>query len=630
GAAAAFRDAAAEAPEGRDWMLALAADADARAGDPAAAQVRLPGASAPARIVLARAAARELTARGDTGAALARLEEETAALDAAGDGSLAAPLLAERARLLTAQSRPAEARPLLTRVAADAGAARDDRLRAAEVLGALPGATTVDAELARAAAYETGGRPGLAARALRGAMNAGLGDDPALRLRQGKLLFEERDLGPARVALLDAAARLGDPERAAEAELYAARSLAKGSDHGAGLAALRKVAEHRPGTAAAGTALFLLGDATADLGDAIAYYRRAAAITSSPSAAEAQFRVGDRSLKGGNPEAAAKAWEQYVMRWPRGEQSAQAAYRAGVIHERAGRTERARAMYEGALAADPLSYYAVRAADRIGVNPLDRVLVQQQAWVALDVERDEGATVLRRLDLLSDAGLNDEWAAELDAASRRLTRAPLALLTLAEGLRDRDHTVEAIRLGRTLVQQRNGNWDGRLLRVVFPYPFRGVLEKEAADARVDPYFFAALVRQESSFDHMARSRVGATGLSQIMPSTGKWLTRGTGIEDYDPSMLAVPEINLHMGARYLADQLRRYDGSRDLALIAYNAGPRRADAWRRELGYGGDPDTFREKIPFDETREYVKVVLRNAAVYRRLYGGPRDPGLPSE
>jgi soluble lytic murein transglycosylase len=120
------------------------------------------------------------------------------------------------------------------------------------------------------------------------------------------------------------------------------------------------------------------------------------------------------------------------------------------------------------------------------------------------------------------------------------------------------------------------------------------------------------------------------GLSQIMPSTGKWLTRGTGIEDYDPSMLAVAEINLHMGARYLADQLRRYGGSRDLALIAYNAGPGRADRWKSELGYGGDPDAFREKIPFDETREYVMVVLRNAAVYRRLYGGPRGPGLPSE
>jgi soluble lytic murein transglycosylase len=84
---------------------------------------------------------------------------------------------------------------------------------------------------------------------------------------------------------------------------------------------------------------------------------------------------------------------------------------------------------------------------------------------------------------------------------------------------------------------------------------------------------------------------------------------------------------VRMGARYLRDQLRRYDGSRDLALAAYNAGPGRADRWRRELGYGRDVDAFREAIPFNETRHYVQVVLRNAVIYRRLYGDERSPGL---
>ena len=84
-------------------------------------------------------------------------------------------------------------------------------------------------------------------------------------------------------------------------------------------------------------------------------------------------------------------------------------------------------------------------------------------------------------------------------------------------------------------------------------------------------------------------------------------------------MLLIPEVNLRMGAHYLADLLDRYDGARDLALAGYNAGPGRADRWRRELGHNRDVDAFREKIPFDETRHYVKVVLRNAAVYDRLY-----------
>jgi soluble lytic murein transglycosylase len=187
--------------------------------------------------------------------------------------------------------------------------------------------------------------------------------------------------------------------------------------------------------------------------------------------------------------------------------------------------------------------------------------------------------------------------------------------------------VEGIRLGRELLERRGGEWDARLLRVVFPFPFRDLLEDEANRVDVDPYLLAGLVRQESSFNPRARSWVGATGLSQIMPATGEWLAPGAGVSNFDPSLLAVPEINLRMGARYLRDQLRRYGGKRDLALAAYNAGPSRADRWRRELGYGGDPDAFRERIPFAETREYVQLVLRNSVVYRRLYGGGRSPGL---
>jgi soluble lytic murein transglycosylase len=135
------------------------------------------------------------------------------------------------------------------------------------------------------------------------------------------------------------------------------------------------------------------------------------------------------------------------------------------------------------------------------------------------------------------------------------------------------------------------------------------------------------VRQESSWNPLARSRVGATGLAQVMPSTGAWLAGSAGVKAFRPHHLTVPEVALRMGARYLRDQMKRYSGRRDLALAAYNAGPGRADRWRRELSAGRDADAFREAIPFDETREYVKVVIRNAEVYRRLYGAAGGRGL---
>jgi soluble lytic murein transglycosylase len=625
GAGRAF--AAAATGDASDWMRALEAEALAQAGDEGVVRAAAaPSPSAPVRLRLARAEARFRLSRGDTAGALARLEREEQILRAAEAAPQAAEVALEHARLLDAAGRDAEARADLRRVAADANVPGALRVRAAAKLGEMPGSRTADEELARAAAYEAGSRPGLAARALRAALRAGAPDDPATRLRLGRLLFEERDFRPAREVLLEAAARLADPAQAAEAELYAARALRRlGSLNG--YAEMKTIAEKRAGTPAAGTALFLLGDAADDRDRAIGYYRRAAEVAASPDARTAGFRLGDRLLKAEQPGAAAAAWEAMVRRWPAGELSAEAAYRAGVIHERAGRDEKARAMYAAAIAADPVSYYAVRAGDRMGADPLAAALANAREWPSAPGDGAEAASALRRLDVLDRAGMADAWKQELEWQTRRLHRRPAALLALAEGLRDRGHTVDGIRLGRALLERRGGEWDGRLLRVVFPFPYRELLQAEADRADVDPFLLAALVRQESSFNPRARSWVGATGLSQIMPATGQWLAPGAGVSNFDPSLLAVPEINLRMGARYLRDQLRRYGGKRDLALAAYNAGPSRADRWRRELGYGGDPDRFRERIPFDETREYVQVVIRNSVVYRRLYGGERSPGL---
>ncbi|HWK89184.1 MAG TPA: tetratricopeptide repeat protein, partial [Longimicrobium sp.] len=353
GAAQAYGAAAPLLGDAGDWLQALEAEERARAGGAVPPGTPAATAGGPARARHAAAEARAWLARGDTGRAVERLAAEEQAMGSADAAPFAAELALQRAALLRAAGRTPEAADALRRAAADARVTGAVRLRAAALLGELPGDRTADEHLARAAAYEAGGRPGLAARALRSALKAGAADDAALRLRLGRLLFEERDLRPAREALLNAAARLSDPAQAAEAELLAARVLVRlGSADG--YAEMRRLVERRPGTAAAGSAAYLLGDAADTRVASLAWYRRAAEATASPDAREAHFRLGDRLLKEKNPAAAAQAWEAMAARHPTGERTAEAAYRAGVIHERAGREGKARALYTAAIAADPV------------------------------------------------------------------------------------------------------------------------------------------------------------------------------------------------------------------------------------------------------------------------------------
>ena len=159
--------------------------------------------------------------------------------------------------------------------------------------------------------------------------------------------------------------------------------------------------------------------------------------------------------------------------------------------------------------------------------------------------------------------------------------------------------------------------DARVLRAIYPWPRRMALEAEAHEFGVDPLLFAAIVRQESTFDLEALSRAGARGLAQLMPGTAAQAARGLDVTLY-PEWLTLPDLNLHLGASHLAALLRRFGGRVEVAVAAYNAGAAPVLRWLAKPG-ADDPDQFIEEIPFQETRGYVRAVLRNRDLYRALY-----------
>jgi soluble lytic murein transglycosylase len=188
---------------------------------------------------------------------------------------------------------------------------------------------------------------------------------------------------------------------------------------------------------------------------------------------------------------------------------------------------------------------------------------------------------------------------------------------VAEALIERGRTVQGINLGWKL-RAAGHPWDRRLLRVVYPFPYRDLVVREAAEWNVDPFLLAALIRQESAFDARIVSRAGAVGLMQVMPPTGAAVARAHGLTGMSEGNLTTPEVNLHLGAAFLVDMSRRYHQDLPLVLAAYNAGPTRATRWSR-YPEATDPLRFTERIPFPETKTYVKNVRRNLGLYQALY-----------
>jgi soluble lytic murein transglycosylase len=152
----------------------------------------------------------------------------------------------------------------------------------------------------------------------------------------------------------------------------------------------------------------------------------------------------------------------------------------------------------------------------------------------------------------------------------------------------------------------------------FPTPHREAVAAAAAQWGLDEAMMYSLIRQESRFMAHARSRVGATGLMQLMPATAKWVARQIPVEAYRQEMLVQPEVNVRMGSYYFSRVLADL-GHPILATAAYNAGPGRARRWREAQPIEGA--IYVETIPFNETRDYVKQVFTNAWFYRHRLTG---------
>lgn len=378
--------------------------------------------------------------------------------------------------------------------------------------------------------------------------------------------------------------------------------------------------ERYPNTTQAAQVVHMRGDAAQgrrDWSTALRHYRQVVEMAPTRSqAGMGRMRIGQILLTQGDVTGAEATYSAYLADFPDGAQWEEASYWAARTRVNLGNAPAARPLLDRLRLEEPFDYYTVVTGDLLGESFAVPTLPPGSMEMAPSVRR-----WVEQVKLLDASGFTEIANRHVqrvidDAASG--SASPQDRLALAHALNELGRTIDGINLGWAL--RREGMpWSQTLLTVVYPFPFREMIEREAEEWGLDPILVGALIRQESAFVEAIKSSAGAVGLMQVMPATGAEVARAVGPRNFTPASLETAEVNLHLGSRFLTDMLKRFGPELPLVLSAYNAGPTRANRWK-DYPEISELDRFTERIPFAETRGYVKNITRNVAIYRAIYG----------
>ena len=485
---------------------------------------------------------------------------------------------------------------------------------AVEVLDRAFTSHTAQEQLVMARSASINGPPARAVSGFDRASAAGIELTPDDRFRYGQAL--------ARVnRSRDAIKQLSLVEGALAGQAaYQRARITLSSDGGAAAAraSLRDVWARFPtDTAASSAAMSLYADLVTDEGkDAEAratYLQLSRTYPTSARAPEARLQAGLIALVAGQGDQAARELDSLVVRYPRSEVAGAARYWSGRAWKAAGDDQAAGERWRALLGQQPISYYTVMSAQRLGEAVPSPAQGGGTGGRTPRVAAVDSA--IARIKLLERLGMDFEARFEMDALEERANTSTERALATAEAFLAIDQSSRAIHVAQKLAEA--GQRDGRVMRILYPVVDRDELTRAAKARGLEPALVAAIIRQESSFNPRAVSVADARGLMQVLPSVGQEVARSLGFPVWYPALLLDADANLQLGTAHLAAYRKQY-GPLPRVLAAYNAGGSRVERWSGRPG-ADDPEMFTERIPFAETREYVRVVGRNLAVYRQLY-----------
>jgi len=350
----------------------------------------------------------------------------------------------------------------------------------------------------------------------------------------------------------------------------------------------------------------------------------------------AHWKAAWLAFRQGRTDQARQGFENQIALYPDSAEIPNALYWRARLAEEDGNPAMARAFYQKLSDRFRNYYYAELGRQRLQALPrppnddvphyalLDRVSALSTAGKITAADPPEDNLRVERARLLSNGGLADAAVRELQAAASQEggTWAPPEMARVYQDGGRYDRGIEIMKRATPnyfavdIPDLPRPYWEA-----LFPKAYWTDLRKYSELNGLDPYLVASLIRQESEFNALALSRANAVGLMQLLPKTGKTVAKQVKLKKFSAPELYTPAVNLELGTRYFKDMVDKYNGQFEYALAAYNAGTDRVGDWLGQ-GHYRDPQEFVESIPFTETREYVQAILRNASVYRQLYGTP--------
>lgn len=421
----------------------------------------------------------------------------------------------------------------------------------------------------------------------------------------------------------------------AERLYYLSQAYRSTNDEADMLATLAQVQSRAPASPWTERTLFAVGNyywVKLDRDKAAAEYQQVAdKFPTSDDAINAQWRVAwtaymDRS------DQARSLIGTFLESHPDSIYTPDALYWLGRLAEQKKQYPAARAYFRKLQERFPNSYFAIHAATplramgkgRVAALPVLNTIPRiPPAREVLKSVPSEALPFVQRSVALETIGFDDSAMLELHAAYNA-TRAALLQFDLARAATSGEHYDSAIAAIRNVYP----SMEARLLATApreawlfsFPLPYAAQIRSDALRTDTDPMVIAGLIHQESAFVKDAHSYANAFGLMQLVPETANRYARQLHI-GFSEDQLLDPVYNLRLGTVYFGELLHSFH-SDEAALAAYNAGEDRVTLWQTGQKYTELPE-FVESIPFTQTREYVEIVMRNAAIYRRLYGGRR-------